>query len=129
MTKASVAPKGYKVLVVEDDDQVAATVCAMFEELGHKPRRVSSADEALALLQAPSTFDLIFSDIVMPGGRSGIDLAREVERRGLGVPLLLTTGYSGREDVEAGRPVLRKPYEIKDLQAAIASMVQREVAA
>jgi len=121
--------RGYKVLVVEDDDQVAATVCAMLDEIGHAPQRVSSVDEALHLLQGPSSFDLIFSDIVMPGGKSGIDLAREVERRGNPAPVLLTTGYSGREDVEAGRPVLRKPYEINDLQAAIASILQREAAA
>jgi signal transduction histidine kinase len=128
LASAAVAHRGYAVLVVEDDDHVASTVCAMFEELGHKPRRVSSVDEALGLLEAPGQFDLVFSDIVMPGGKSGIDLAREVERSGLGVPLLLTTGYSGREEVEAGRPILRKPYEIKELEAAIATIFQREAA-
>ncbi len=128
---ASTAPAatGYSVLVVEDDDQVASTVCAMFEELGHRPRRVATADAALEALKDQPAFDLIFSDIVMPGGKSGIDLAREVERTGIGTPILLTTGYSGREEVEAGRPVLRKPYEISDLQVAVGALLQRSVAA
>ncbi len=117
------------MLVVEDDDEVASAVCAMFEELRHRPRRVASAEAALDLLKEQAAFDLIFSDIVMPGGKSGIDLAREPDRGGLRTPVLLTTGYSGCEEVEAGRPVLRKPYEITDLQAAVVALLLRLAAA
>ncbi|MBL8547903.1 MAG: response regulator [Hyphomonadaceae bacterium] len=117
------------VLVVEDDDQVASTVCSMFEDLGHQTTRASSAEEALSALQRNHAFDLVFSDIVMPGGQNGIELARELERIAPNLPVLLTTGYSGHEDVDPGRPVLRKPYEIGDLREALFKVLNRRAAA
>jgi signal transduction histidine kinase len=110
------------ILVVEDDDEVAGTVCSMLEELGHKPNRARSAAEALDVLSRNGPFDLVFSDIIMPGGKSGVELANELETLAPGLPVLLTTGYSGGVDVAVRRPLLCKPYQIEELRDAISAL-------
>jgi signal transduction histidine kinase/CheY-like chemotaxis protein len=112
------------VLVVEDDDNVASLVCEMINDLGYSATRVPTAHAALERIERGPPVDLVFSDIVMPGGLSGIELAGELRRRKPELPILLTTGYAGRgeeEEVE-GFPVLRKPYDRDALGAALASV-------
>ncbi|GAM97835.1 two-component hybrid sensor and regulator [alpha proteobacterium U9-1i] len=113
------------VLVVEDDDGVADTVQSMLDELGHKVTRARSADEALQFLSRDGGYDFVFSDIVMPGGKSGVELAQDLARTKPTLPVLLTTGYSGNQDIDQRYPVLRKPYQIHELQAAIADLMRR----
>jgi CheY-like chemotaxis protein len=70
--------------------------------------------------------DLVFSDIMMPGGMNGVDLAREIHRRRRGLPVLLTSGYAeaARESAAAeGVRVLPKPYRLDELAAALATAV------
>jgi PAS domain S-box-containing protein len=69
------------ILLVEDDDEVAALVTEMFRELGFRVVRVASAQAALGALADDLQFNLLFSDVMMPGPMNGIDLAREVRRR------------------------------------------------
>ena len=67
-------------------------------------------------------FDLVFSDVMMPGGTNGIDLAREVRQRRPELPILLTSGFAdsiGSQAQELDIPVLRKPYSLEDLRAAV----------
>ncbi|MGE0597112.1 MAG: ATP-binding protein [Hyphomonadaceae bacterium] len=117
------APAAGDVLVVEDDDGVAAFVCEMIADLGYRPTRVENADSALNALDSGAPVQLVFSDIIMPGGMSGIDLAQEIRRRRPDLPVLLTTGYGGKEEIDAhGFAVLRKPYDRDDLGAAFARM-------
>jgi two-component system NtrC family sensor kinase len=113
------AKAGKAILLVEDDDGVADTVHAMLTDLGHRATRARSVDEALQLLKSQAQFELVFSDIVMPGGRNGMDLAQELARTRPDMPVLLTTGYSGRSERESEFKVLRKPYDIRDLQSAL----------
>lgn len=110
------------ILMVEDDDSVSAMVGEMLSDLGYDVIRAESAKEALSkLANDPSAVDILFSDIIMPGGMSGIDLAREVQRRRPELPILLTTGYGGHADLDAHDfPVLRKPYDREQLAAALA---------
>jgi signal transduction histidine kinase len=126
---ASAAPiaskSGKTILLVEDDDGVADTVNAMLTDLGHRPTRARSVDEALQLLKSQASFELVFSDIVMPGGRSGMDLAQELAQTRPDMPVLLTTGYSGRSERESEFKVLRKPYDIRDLQTALDDVARR----
>jgi two-component system NtrC family sensor kinase len=71
--------------------------------------------------------DLVFSDIVMPGDRNGLDLARQVLANYHGrIPVLLTTGYSdvAQEAANEGFPILRKPYSAVDLREALAKAVR-----
>ncbi len=112
-----------KVLVVEDNDEVAELALEMMTTLGFAVERVSNAREALAKLAADGRdVDLVFSDVVMPGGMNGVDLARELKRLRPGLPVLLTSGYSDavRElDPEEGLPLIEKPYRLETLQGAL----------
>jgi len=110
------------VLVVEDDDELAATVLDMMTQLGHSGTRVVTAASALAVLTGAEQVDLVFSDVLLPGGSSGLDLAREMEARGIAVPVILTSGYGGgvtQRLAAAKLPFLRKPYRIETLRQAI----------
>jgi PAS domain S-box-containing protein len=108
------------VLVVEDDDRVASVVCAMVEDLGYRVTRVSSGIEALAALERGDTYELVFSDVVMPGELNGLQLAAAIRERQPGLPVLLTSGYSGAAQgrTDIGFPILQKPYGASDLSAA-----------
>jgi signal transduction histidine kinase/CheY-like chemotaxis protein len=112
------------VLLVEDDDDVAALVSQLLEELGFEATRASNATAALGALANGGTLDLVFSDIMMPGSMNGVDLALEIRRRRPGLPVLLTSGHvdAVRENAEAaGVKVLAKPYGLEDLAIAIRS--------
>lgn len=115
------------VMVVEDDDSVATMVLEMLEELGHSGIRVSTVASALAVLATRSDCDLVFSDVLLPGGGSGLDLAREISGRGIGVPVVLTSGFGGgmtQRLAAANLPFLRKPYRIEALRQAIDTALQ-----
>jgi signal transduction histidine kinase/CheY-like chemotaxis protein len=109
------------VLLVEDDDEVAALVIEMLGQLHLEVTRASSAAAALGALANGRAVDLVFSDVMMPGGMSGVDLAREVRRRRPELPILLTTAYveAVKNVAEAeGIGVLPKPYRLDDLATA-----------
>ncbi|MBV9459459.1 MAG: response regulator [Bradyrhizobium sp.] len=116
-------PGGRKVLVVEDNDDVAELAMEMMTTLGFVVERVANAREALAKLAADGRdVDLVFSDVVMPGGMNGVDLARELKRLRPELPVLLTSGYSDavRElDPDEGLPLIEKPYRLETLQGAL----------
>ena len=116
------------VLVVEDDDDVAALVVDMLAQLGHRPTRVSTAAAALGALADGRVVDLLFTDVLMPGGMDGLALAREAGRRRPGMRVLLTTGYTGGGPAAAplGVPVLRKPYRLDELSGAVARVLGEE---
>lgn len=111
-----------RILLVEDDNEVAALVSEMIVELGYEVTRVASAAAALGALADGRSLDLIFSDVMMSGGMNGVELAREVKRRRSDIPLLLTSGYLGaavREAEQMGIHILPKPYQVEELAAAI----------
>ena len=113
------------VLLVEDDDEVAALVSEMLDELGYQVIRAGSAVAALGALANGRKVDIVFSDIMMPGGMNGVELAREIRARRGDLPVLLTSGYSeaARRDAEAdGVLILPKPYRMEELSAALASV-------
>ncbi|HEY5758177.1 MAG TPA: ATP-binding protein [Steroidobacter sp.] len=123
--EAAVHGAAGKVLLVEDDDDVAVMVSRMLGRLGYRVRRVASASSALAALAEDDKVDLVFSDIMMPGDMDGVELGREVCQRGANIPVLLTSGYadaaSGRAETE-GFDVLRKPYSLAELAALLKSI-------
>jgi CheY-like chemotaxis protein len=111
-----------RILLVEDDDEVAALVGEMLDQLGYEVMRAGSAAAALGALADGRSVDLIFSDIMMPGGMNGVELAREIRNRRSNVPVLLTSGYSegAVHDAEAaGIRILPKPFQIAELAAAL----------
>jgi CheY-like chemotaxis protein len=118
----STTPQAGNVLLVEDDEEVAALVQEMLAQLGYRVTRAASASAALGALANGREVDLVFSDIMMPGDMNGVDLAREVRLRRPDLPVLLTSGYAeaARRDAEAeGVRILPKPYRVDELQAAL----------
>jgi len=118
--RATVRAKG-RVLMVEDDDEVAAMVNQMLAALGYRVARAADADSALKTLETDARFDLVFSDMVMPGDMDGRSLVREIQRRHPRMPVLLTTGYSEAAALATteGLRLLTKPYRIDALAEAI----------
>jgi CheY-like chemotaxis protein len=117
-------PKGRErrqILLVEDDDNVAIMVKEMLSELGYDCERTETADAALARLRRGVDFQLVLSDMVMPGKLSGIDLVRETARQWPSLPTVLMTGYSAAaaSASKEGFKLLIKPYSIQDLSAEI----------
>jgi signal transduction histidine kinase/CheY-like chemotaxis protein len=113
------------VLLVEDDDEVAKLVGEMLYQLGYEVTRAASAAAALGALANGRHVDLVFSDIMMPGGMNGVDLAREIRSRRRGLPVLLTSGYAeaARRDADAeGVRILPKPYRLDELATALHSL-------
>jgi len=116
---------GLRVLLVEDDVQVGELVDALLTDLGHTVTRAEHADAALVLLNAGQPFDLMLTDLIMPGDKSGVDLAREAVALRPDLPVILSSGYTGdvlTEAEDAPWPLLRKPYGVLQLATAIANV-------
>jgi PAS domain S-box-containing protein len=116
-----------QVLVVEDDDEVAALTVEMINQLGYDTTRVASAHAALGALADRRSVDIVFSDIMMPGPMNGLELAQEIRRRRPNVPVLLTSGYAdaARDTAETNQiRIIPKPYRIDELRDALAAVRQ-----
>ena len=111
---------GLRVLLVEDDPDLNRLVGEMLEELGMQVVSASSADEGREL-QARSPIDAVLSDMVMPGKMDGLDLARSLRAARAELPIVLMTGFSAAAGSAAkeGFPVLRKPFTLEALAAAL----------
>jgi len=119
---ARAMPAAGTVLLVEDNVEVAEVGRVYFEQLGYKVCLASSAQAGLDVLERQSNIDIVFSDILMPGGMNGLELADRVRRQFPEIPMLLTTGYSssGQDAVRRGFQVLQKPYDLAALERALA---------
>jgi signal transduction histidine kinase/CheY-like chemotaxis protein len=111
--------KSSSILVVEDNSEVANFAEALLSELGHKVTRAASGEEALDLAREQQ-FDIVFSDVVMPG-MGGLKLADILAREQPDLPVVLATGYSQEiaETGAGGRPVILKPYRLATLAEAL----------
>ncbi|WP_280951987.1 ATP-binding protein [Methylobacterium sp. V23] len=112
---------GRRVLLVEDNIEVGAFATQLLQDLGYETIWAASAHEALELLAGDrQAFDVVFSDVVMPG-MNGVELAREIRRLHHGTPVILTSGYSHvlAEDGRHGFELLRKPYSVNDLSRVL----------
>ncbi len=118
---------GTCVLLVEDNHEVGAFAAQALEELGYSTVWAKDAQMALNEFERiPYRFEVVFSDVVMPG-MNGVDLARELRRRRPDLPVVLASGYS---DVLAaqgtyGFELLRKPYSVADLSRILRRAVER----
>jgi signal transduction histidine kinase/CheY-like chemotaxis protein len=117
------------VLVVEDNPEVADVTVGLLEQLGYQTLFCDNASVALARLQDGEKVDLVLSDVVMPGGMNGIELAAEVRRAYPDIPLLLTSGYSdAARAAELRYAILRKPFDLSDLVKALGEAMSRRAA-
>lgn len=126
---ATEEPRGRGViLVVEDDPAVRAVASGMLRDLGYQVREADTAPAALDSIDRDGPVDLVFSDVIMPGGMNGVELARELARRRPDLPVLLTSGYTAQRFPNATAEdllVLRKPYTLHDLSKAITEALRR----
>ncbi|WP_315764190.1 PAS domain S-box protein [Sphingomonas sp. Y38-1Y] len=110
-----------RVLLVEDNEIVGRFALGLFRELGQDATLATGAAAAIAEVEAADGgFDLVFSDIVMPGV-NGIDLARELRRRWPSLRIALTSGYSHvlAQEGSHGFDLIRKPYSLPELTAML----------
>ena len=111
------------ILVVDDRQEVAELAMDMLLTLGYEVVLSTTAVEALnttkRLIAQDKAPDLLFSDIIMPGGMNGVLLAREIRKLIPNLPVLLTTGYAGSPDRNLDKgvefEVINKPYKMADL--------------
>ena len=106
-----------RILVVEDDPLVASVVTPALQGEGHQVELLGSADAAVIRLSSGVRFDVVFTDVVMPGAMNGLELARWVREHRPEIGVLVATGYAPR-DPGPGSQVLRKPYRLADLSRA-----------
>ena len=118
---AAAAPHAGTVLVVEDNAEVAEVGQAYFEQLGYRVRHAASAQAGLDFIEREGGVDLVFSDILMPGGMNGLQLADAIRRHYPDIAVLLTTGYSSsaQDAVRRGFAVLQKPYDLAGLERGL----------
>jgi CheY-like chemotaxis protein len=119
-TRGDSERRGY-VLLVEDDAEVSALTRELLTSLGFSVMHVSSAEAALGALANSRNIEMVLSDVMMPGGVSGLQLAREIRKRHPTLPILLTTGYveavAAMDDGEFD--VLAKPFSLEALANAL----------
>jgi PAS domain S-box-containing protein len=108
------------VLLVEDNPEVQEVAGMLLEQLGYRVLQVESAAAALQQLASGETVDLVFTDVVMPGELDGLALARRIKETYPDIAVLLTSGYArSANTLEAGFPIVRKPYQVSTLARAV----------
>ena len=122
------------ILVVEDDKLVRDYVLAQLHSLGYATLAAGNAAAALDLIDRGTQFDLLFTDVIMPGGMNGRQLADEVKKRRPATKVLFTSGYTENAIIHHGRldpgvTLLAKPYRKRDLARMIREALRRTDAA
>jgi CheY-like chemotaxis protein len=111
--------QGRRVLLVEDNDELAEVTEALLSSFGATVQRKADAAQALQVLQSGTTFDVVLSDVVMPGDMDGVALARRLQQDWPALPVVLISGYSSALANAGDLKVLRKPCAPEDLVAAL----------
>lgn len=119
------------ILVVEDDDLVRTYVERQLRSLGYQVIIARNGGEALQALYRQPQIDLLFTDVMMPGGMNGPQLAQAAQQLRPGLKLLYTSGYTENAIVHQGRldpgvHLLNKPYRLQDLAQAIRRVLSAE---
>jgi CheY-like chemotaxis protein len=127
--KAMEAPshRDETILMVEDDDLVRMSVQSLIESLGYRVVPARDGPDALEILRHDTRIDLLFTDIVMPGGMHGPQLAAEARRLRPKLKVLYTSGYPGSEYSPEGltaQQLLSKPYEADELAAKLREILE-----
>jgi two-component system NtrC family sensor kinase len=109
------------ILIVEDEPSVLDMATENLTALGYRTIAATTATAALERLKGPERVDVLFSDVMMPGGMNGLRLAAEARRLRPGIKVLLTSGYAGEFEQRPSEelPLLNKPYDQRQLAARI----------
>lgn len=117
-----------RVLLVEDGNELATITTALLESYGAQVQRVGNVEQAQARVQEDASIQVVLSDVVMPGKRNGVDLARLLRRSHPGLPVVLISGYSNALAGLDGFTLLRKPVDPNVLVRTLLAALQRETA-
>ena len=123
-----------RLLIVEDDPAVLALGVDTLTELGYQVVAASDAGAALEILERKEPIDLLFSDVIIPGGANGVQLARAARRLHPDIGVLLASGYTSqiaaifREEIDEHFELIDKPYERTALAAKLREILEREPA-
>jgi CheY-like chemotaxis protein len=128
---ASRAIGAESVLVCEDDDALRVYAVELLSDLGYSVLAAPNAAAALEIIDRGHDVDLLFTDVVMPGGMNGRQLADEVLRRRPGLKVLFTTGYTRNAIVHHGRldpgvEMIGKPFTFQELGERIRALLDRK---
>ncbi len=129
---APTAARRPKILVVEDQEAVRAVACGFLEDFGYEIVEAGDGFEALSKLQEHDDVDLMFSDVVMPGGMNGFDLAQAAISMKPELKVVHTSGYPKGAMVHQDEPrfregfIIMKPYRREDLQKIIKDALERQ---
>lgn len=122
-------PVHQRILLVEDHEQVRDHVLKLLSKMGYSVTAANDGKEALEQMNSGKEFELLFTDIIMPGGMNGQELAKEAKKLDPRIKVLFTSGYPasafkhlGLKEQE-GLHLLSKPYRFADLQSAIADLL------
>ena len=119
--RETAAVEGHAVLVVEDNAIVRSVAVARLEELGHRVLEAENAATALELLSSDTPIDLLFTDVVIPGGMGGLNLARRAIELRPGIRVVFTSGYAASFKTIGDLPgeFLQKPYRDDELRRVL----------
>ncbi|WP_151636110.1 histidine kinase famiy protein [Noviherbaspirillum aerium] len=117
------------IMVVDDSQDVRELAEAFLRSLGYRVLAAQSGEEALEMLERYGSIDLLFTDIIMPGGMNGLQLMKRMRERQPDLPVLLATGYMEdlpRHNAESpGLNILAKPYRQADLAERVRAAIQK----
>lgn len=119
---------GATILVVEDDADVRIAVVQVLELSGYRVLSARDGPEALCVLDENPGIELVFSDLVMPQGMSGLELVRKAQRTRPDLKILLTSGYSAwavLEDSASELPMIKKPYRLAEVVQRVSEVLGR----
>ena len=128
---AATIERGYEtILVVEDDALVRRFATRQLKSLGYTTLLASNAAEALNRIEEGAAFDLLFTDVIMPGAMNGCQLAEEAVKRRPSLRVLFTSGYTKSATLFQGRldpdvNLLTKPYRKADLARMIRAIMSK----
>jgi signal transduction histidine kinase/HAMP domain-containing protein len=116
-----------RILLVEDNEDILEVTSSMLSELGYRVRSMTNGPEAIQLLRSGEVFELLFSDVVLPNGVSGVEIGREARRLNKSVKVLLTSGYA-RDVLERQKavdefPIIDKPFRRAELARRLRSIL------
>lgn len=120
MDKETVAGAALNVLVVDDDMLIQMAMTDILSELGHESVTAASAEEAIAMVEAGGTVDLVITDHAMPG-MTGLELARRLRTTHPQLPVFLASGFDHLPDENQSDdwPRLRKPFRVEELKLLV----------
>jgi CheY-like chemotaxis protein len=122
---------GRRVLFVDDESVIRFVTAEALRDHGFEVFEAATGDEALALFNVPDSFDILFTDVKMPGKIDGLELASIVRRLDPDIPILIASGFAAsikRRIGEVSSPVIfvQKPYNLEKLVSTVRGLVSQK---